>query len=292
MKALLIPNVMISIGEDESLNKNTRATLKKIGIFMAIKKIFDRANLFINGLGSKRKCYICGNTFNTFTKFRGGSKGKSQFFEILDVVGSDFDNFGCMYCGCHDRERHLFMFFDKLMLWQRMRNGKILHFAPEKHLQFKISQQAPIEYVKADLYPINDDVQQIDATSIPYSNSTFDFLIANHILEHIPDFHKALSEFHRVLKPGGIAILQTPFSRLLKSNFEDEGIDSDELRLFFHGQEDHVRTFGEHQFLKSLEDAGFSLRLEKHEDHFDANAAYYYGVPIKEDLIMMEKQAN
>lgn len=254
-------------------------------------KILNKIRRITNGHGSKKECYICGKTFNYFTKFRGGSKGKSQFRKKLDVVGSDIDNFGCMYCGSSDRERHLFMYFDILMLWELMKNRKILHFAPEKHLQVRISQQSPLEYVKADLFPKNQDTQKIDATAIPFSSNMFDFVIANHILEHIPDYYKALSEFYRVLKPGGVAILQTPYSKLLKNNFEDEGIDTDELRLLFHGQEDHIRTFGEHSFLKSLKDTGFRLNIKIHDDYFDANAAYYYGVPSKEDLIMVEKSA-
>ena len=243
----------------------------------------------INNMSSKRKCYICGKTFCRFTKYRGGSKNIPQFRKKLQMVGSDVDNFRCMYCGAHDRERHLFMYFDKLQLWERMKEAKILHFAPEKNLQYKISQLSPAIYVKGDLYPQGHDVQKIDATAIPYENNMFDFLMANHVLEHIPDYRKALLEFYRVLKPGGIAILQTPYSKLLKNNFEDEGINNDELRRYFYGQENHVRTFGEQQFLKSLEEVGFQLNIKKHTDFFDENDAYYYGVPMHEDLIMVEK---
>lgn len=252
------------------------------------KKLFN-IRKFVNGLGNKRKCYICENTFSHFTKFWGGSQNISEFHRKLDEVGSDLDNFGCMFCGCSDRIRHLFMYFDKLELWNRIENSKILHFAPESHLSIKISEQKPLEYIKADLFPISKDIQNIDATMIPFENDMFDFLIANHILEHIPDYRKALSEFYRVLKPGGIAILQTPYSKLLRNNLEDDGIDSDDLRLYFHGQKDHVRTFGEQQFLKSLEEAGFNLQIKKHEDYFDTDSAYYYGVPSKEDLIMVIK---
>ena len=254
-----------------------------------LDKILNKIRRITNGFGSKRKCYICGRTFNYFTKFRGGTKQRIELRNRLDGVGSDVDNFGCMYCGCHDRERHLFMFFDKLMLWDQMKHRNILHFAPEKHLQIRINEQEPHEYVKGDLYPTNSDIRKIDATAIPFGDDTFDLLIANHILEHIPDYSKALSEFFRVMKPGGIAILQTPYSRLLRNNFEDEGINTDELRLFFHGQEDHVRTFGERHFMKSLENAGFSLQVKRHEDYFDASTTYYYGVPSKEDLILVVK---
>jgi SAM-dependent methyltransferase len=251
--------------------------------------LLNKTERLVNGLGSSRKCYICGKTFDHFTKFRDGLKGLSNFHKKLDIVGSDVDNFGCMYCGCNDRERHLFMFFDKLLIWENMANKRILHFAPEKHMAIKISEQTPLEYIQADLYPKNQNTQKIDATEIPYRNVTFDFLIANHILEHIPNYRKALSEFYRILKPGGVAILQTPYSKLLKNNFEDDGINSDELRLYFHGQEDHVRTFGENEFLKSIKEAGFNLQIKKHDDYFDAHTAYYYGVPIKEDFIMIEK---
>ncbi len=43
----------------------------------------------------------------------------------------------------------------------------------------------------------------IDAQSIPFSDNHFDAVIANHMLYHIPDRAKALSEIRRVLKEGG-----------------------------------------------------------------------------------------
>jgi SAM-dependent methyltransferase len=274
-----------------------RAELKNIKtlrmIVRMVKQIIIKIKKFTNGLGSKRKCYICGKTFSYFTNFKKGAKGSSEFLKKLNWVSSDFNNFGCMYCACHDRERHLFMFFDELALWENMKQGKILHFAPERHLPIKISEQSPLEYIKADLNPPeNTDIRKIDAIALPFNNNTFDFLIANHILEHIPDYCKALSEFYRVLKPGGIAVLQTPYSKLLSNNFEEDGIDSDELRLFFYGQKDHVRTFALSHLLKSLEDIGFDLQIKKHDDYFDARMTYYYGVQGKEDLMLVVKPTN
>lgn len=43
----------------------------------------------------------------------------------------------------------------------------------------------------------------IDAQYIPYDDQSFDAVIANHMLYHVPDKAKALSEMRRVLKPGG-----------------------------------------------------------------------------------------
>jgi ubiquinone/menaquinone biosynthesis C-methylase UbiE len=46
-------------------------------------------------------------------------------------------------------------------------------------------------------------VQQIDIQSIPFPNESFDIVIANHMLYHVPDLCKALLEVNRILKQGG-----------------------------------------------------------------------------------------
>jgi ubiquinone/menaquinone biosynthesis C-methylase UbiE len=43
----------------------------------------------------------------------------------------------------------------------------------------------------------------IDAQSIPFADASFDAVIANHMLYHVPDRPKALSEIRRMLRPGG-----------------------------------------------------------------------------------------
>lgn len=49
----------------------------------------------------------------------------------------------------------------------------------------------------------NVNVLKIDIQSIPFPDDSFDVIIANHMLYHVPELHKALSEVVRVLKPGG-----------------------------------------------------------------------------------------
>ncbi|MBQ4819232.1 methyltransferase domain-containing protein [Aquimarina sp. MMG016] len=184
------------------------------------------------------------------------------------------------------------MFFDELNLWSLITNNEVIHFAPEKNLSPKIEEYSPSKYVKGDLYPANDTIQKIDLTNIPYEDETFGLFLCNHVLEHVPDYKKAMQEIFRVLRPGGTAILQTPYSKLLKNNFEDEGINTDELRLIFYGQEDHARYFSETQFLQSLMECGFELQIVKHSDLFDADKATYYGVNKNEDLIRVLKPST
>ena len=257
--------------------------------YIRYRKVLMMFYLPLLRMGSRKKCYVCGKTLGHFTTFKGGLAYFPEWIVKLDIIGSDVDNFGCPHCNSFDRERHLFMYFDKLNLWSVMKSGHILHFAPEPHLSRKMAEQQPAQYIKGDLFPANDSIRKIDATAIDLPTSTFDLVLANHMMEHIPDYKKALSEIFRVLKPGGIAVLQTPFSKILRNNFEDEGIDNEDLRLFFYAQRDHVRVFSEAQFMLALQETGFELAVVKHSDFFSDHDAFYYGVNRREDLIRIMK---
>ena len=259
-----------------------------------VEKIKKELYHAINIMGSSKQCYICKKSFFRFYKFMGGTKNLSSWGKNIDMIGSDIDHYYCPYCSCHDRERHLFAYFDKLNLWPN-EETKVLHFSPEFNFSKKLELYHPLEYIKADLNPEQYilpgilDVKKINLMEIPFDENHFDTVICNHILEHVPDIQKCLSEIYRVLKKGGIAILQTPFSKFLHSNFEDSAIMTDEQREFFYLQSDHVRIISERQYLKNLEEAGFQFAFVKHKDLFDSNFAIQYGVNSKEDLIRVVK---
>lgn len=253
------------------------------------RKIRQIKNTKLN-FGNKKQCYVCKNKFNHFGKYRNGSKSINEYLKNLQIIGSDLDNFNCHFCGSFDRIRHLFMYFDKLKLWEKFTNSRILHFAPETEISKKIKSLNPKQYIMGDLYPENDELQKIDITNIQLLNESIDILICNHVLEHVPDYKKAFQEIYRVLSKNGFAILQTPYSLLLSNNFEEENINTNSLRLFFYGQEDHVRFFSEKQFFHDLEKAGFELKIVKHADLFSDMEADYFGVNKKEDLIQVIKK--
>lgn len=62
--------------------------------------------------------------------------------------------------------------------------------------------------------------EKVDAQSIPYVDETFDVVIANHMLYHVPDRAKAFSEIKRVLKKGGHLIAATGGESHLKEMTE------------------------------------------------------------------------
>jgi predicted SAM-dependent methyltransferase len=274
------------------MKRNQIALLKKI-IRKSYKLVFRKSvykiNSFINKSGNRHECYNCGNTFNYLTKYHGGIKNIPEFRLKLNLVDSDRDNFGCPFCSTYDRERHLVMFFDKMNFWEQLPNFQILHFGPEKILSEKIGILNPIKYIRADFNPKQYDIKKIDATNIPYENNAFDLVICNHVLEHIPNYLTAISEIYRVLKPKGIAILQTPYSKVLSKNFEDKNINTDSLRNFFYGEKDHYRIFSEQHFLNDLRNAGFVLKIIQNREFFDDKTSLYYGVSNNEDLIQVIK---
>lgn len=60
-----------------------------------------------------------------------------------------------------------------------------------------------LETAKANLSSRQISFCQVDIQSIPYDDASFDMVIANMMLYHVPDLHKGLAEVRRVLKPGG-----------------------------------------------------------------------------------------
>ena len=254
-----------------------------------LKPVYRKIDLVVNKMGHDHKCNICGNTFSRFLKFGKGTKGLSDFLRKLDIIGSDIDNFGCIYCGATDRERHLFLYFDYLKYWGKFSGTRVLHFAPEPHLSKRIKSLDPKEYVMADLYPVNPEVNKVDITQIPFVNDSFDIIICNHVLEHVSDFKKALTELFRVLKPEGFVILQTPYSNLLNKNFEDKNIYSEDQREFFYGQKDHVRVFGKSDFFASIVACGFDLTLFDSIALVSSDQHHYFGMNTNENLILLKR---
>lgn len=55
----------------------------------------------------------------------------------------------------------------------------------------------------------SDAVTLADAQHLPYPDATFDLIMANHMLYHVPDVQRATEEFRRVLKPDGVLMVAT-----------------------------------------------------------------------------------
>ncbi|WP_405330864.1 class I SAM-dependent methyltransferase [Leeuwenhoekiella sp. LLG6367-2.1] len=135
--------------------------------------------------------------------------------------------------------------------------SKVLHFAPEQAFYKRFRNMENLDYTTTDLNSPLADVKA-DICDLPFDDNTYDIIFCNHVLEHIPNDKKAMLELYRVLKPGGMAILQIPQDLSRATTFEDNSITDPKKRAEIFGQYDHVRVYGRDYFDK-LRSIGFKV---------------------------------
>lgn len=151
------------------------------------------------------------------------------------------------------------------LLWLYLKNEtsffqkplKVLHFAPEQAFYKRFQKLKNLDYTTTDLNSPLADVKA-DICNLPFKDNSFDFILCNHVLEHIPDDKKAMQELYRILKPGGTGIFQIPQDLSKEITFEDNTITDPKERAKIFGQYDHVRVYGRDYFNK-LRNAGFTV---------------------------------
>ena len=134
---------------------------------------------------------------------------------------------------------------------------KVLHFAPEQAFYKRFRKLPNLEYTTTDLYSPLADVKA-DICNLPFNDNSYDVILCNHVLEHIPDDTKAMQELYRVLKPGGMGIFQIPQDLTREMTFEDNTITDPKERARIFGQYDHVRVYGR-DFFDKLRSIGFRV---------------------------------
>jgi SAM-dependent methyltransferase len=146
----------------------------------------------------------------------------------------------CPSCASLERHRLIWLAITRQGLLDP--SHRLLHFAAEGPLRKRIHKlvgQYETAELRADLFP--DHILNIEAIDLP--DDSFDRIICNHVLEHVDD-RKALLEMHRILRPGGIAILTTPLIEAWAETYENPEISNPADRFLHFGQNDHVRFFG------------------------------------------------
>jgi SAM-dependent methyltransferase len=204
------------------------------GPMSARRRLFLRAWSILNR-GDERWCPACGGSIARFAPYGRPARQGAQ----------------CPFCGSLERHRALWLFLarhPKLISDQR----RVLVVAPDAHLERRAA-QLPWEYLSIDLVP-GMAMCRMDLTNLTLPDEDRDLVIAFHVLEHITDDGAALGEIARVLRPGGIALLEVPLG----------GDETDELcmnapadvRALHYGQPDHVRMYGKRDFQERLARAG------------------------------------
>jgi SAM-dependent methyltransferase len=165
-------------------------------------------------------------------------------------------NARCPRCGAVERHRLQWLYLrDRTNLFtDRL---EVLHFAPEAGLRRRLKSLPNITYHGADLKSTRAE-EHFDICAIPYPDDTFDVILCSHVLEHVPDDRKGMSELFRVMKPGGWGLIEAPFDQKADETQEDPTVTSDEDRLRLYGNKGHVRRYGR-DYADRLRAAGFEV---------------------------------
>ena len=176
------------------------------------------------------------------------------------------------------------------LLWLYLKNEtvlfekkiKLLHFAPEQAFYKRFKKLTNIQY---DTIDINSPLAKIkaDICDLPIKENTYDFILCNHVLEHVFDDNKAMSELYRVLKKGGTGIFQVPIDMKREKTFQDDSITDKLERNKIFGQYDHVRVYGKDYFNK-LEDTGFKVQQVDYSKKFSDKEILKFSI-IKGEII-------
>lgn len=226
-------------------------------IIRRIKSLIEK----LTATGWAVECACCGRKSRRF--FAAGVVNKRSFAR-------------CVWCGSLERHRLVALMLRKNPL---MAISRILVIAPETPLLSIFKSEAGGKVTTADLFMTGVDVQA-DICALPFTEGEFDVVVANHVLEHIPDDALAMRELKRVTKAGGRAILQTPLCWANEATNEDASA-SEEERVRRFGQADHVRLYGR-DFVSRLEAAGWTVTATKVSKMFTAEEIMRYGLESDE----------
>lgn len=186
----------------------------------------------------------------------------------------------CPHCGALERHR-----FTALLLrhWPGIVGDNTLDVAPAQCL-LELLQGSSNRYVAMDADPTADDrnVSLVASlTKVPLPSRSQHLILCSHVLEHIPDDSAAMVEIGRLLKPGGLALIQVPL-RAGEQTEEDFNATPEERAKRF-GQSDHVRYYG-WDFDHRLRENGLHSVVITPRDFFPQSAISALGLIADEPL--------
>lgn len=200
---------------------------------------------------------------------------EGQFRAFL-VRGKNRKEFQCPGCGSLERHR-LFKLYLNEQTDVFSGDTRTLHIAPESYLHRWFKQSRGRLYVCGDLSLKQYVNIQLDICNLPFADKSFEFILCSHVLEHVTDDRAAMREFLRVLRPGGLALLQAPIDPRRDKTLEHSTVESTQERKRLAGAHGHRRTYGL-DYKSRLENAGLAVRVVDYEAKLSRKDAELFGI--------------
>ena len=238
-----------------------------------VAEMLSSLDLFVECMGDlKRKyrmrikrCPICGHEV-IYSPLPEDYKDLKRLYRVTMVSKDETINeeeYFCPYCGASDRDRLMISFLDKEGLQQSPEGLKLLQIAPASSISRWINLKCPhITYDTTDLYMDNVSFRSDIMAMHMVSDETYDVIICSHVLEHVQDDRKALSELKRILKPDGKIVFLVPIDLNASGIDEEWGLtEAENWRRF--GQGDHCRKYDKKGLMQRLEEQFYVHSLGK-----------------------------
>ncbi len=223
--------------------------------------------------GNKVECPVCERSFSKFLSY--GSNIAHR------------ENVLCPYDLTLERHRLMWLYLKNFSEFFTAPKLSVLHIAPEQCFINRFKRQENLDYLTGDLEsPIAD--LHFDLHAIPLEDNRFDVVFCNHVMEHVADPLQCMRELHRVMKPGGWAIMQVPQDMSLETTYEDPSITTPEDREEHFWQKDHVRLFGR-DYPQWLEKAGFNVEQFDPKANFHDELITKYRL-MKDEILYLAKK--
>ncbi len=210
---------------------------------------FVSAFLFRDAAGNVY-CPCCNKHFKQFKDNRYYEDishfNPAMFSEARQDVICDF---------CRSAPRHRIIAWWAEQNIELLRSSKVLLFAPELSMMLWFKRHG-VNVVTADLFDKRADIK-LDITDISLPDESEDIVFCNHVLEHVSDPSRALSELRRIIRKGGTLIISFPIDFKIDGMIENTDCSVEE-RIKLFGQYDHLRLFGKDS-TGILEKAGFTV---------------------------------
>jgi SAM-dependent methyltransferase len=175
------------------------------------------------------------------------------------VGGPHSEGAKCPVCGSIARDRFLYWCWTRRVPFSR--GQRVLETSPRLDHRYRDRMASLVHYTASDYdESAHKATMKLDLQQLALPDASLDVVLTPHVLEHVPETHRALSELYRVMAPGGTVLLMIPMP---------QGKTAPPVVEEFHGDNTLVYWRFGWDLRDQLEAAGFDVTCLVTQDLID-----------------------